>query len=158
MSFALLPLTSPFPLLFSSFCLPVLRSSTAEGGLPSAFSPQSPLSIGSFGQGAVQATRKRTAWELVGNRSGILGEGRRKKEEWRDEATQCDIEANPEAKQKAEMRPKPPQIGRAAASGAGPPPLACPSSPANYNAPANLSRASTTSRYPLPGPFYSLNP
>jgi hypothetical protein len=25
-------------------------------------------------------------------------------EEWRDEATQCDIEANPEAKQKVESR------------------------------------------------------
>jgi hypothetical protein len=72
LSFAPSPLISPFPLLFTSFCHPILRSSTAEGGLSTAFSPQSPLSIGSLGQSALQATRKRSAWEPLGNHSGIL--------------------------------------------------------------------------------------
>ena len=61
MSFALFPLISPFPLLLSSFCV-----------LPSAFSPQSPLSIGSLGRSAPPATRRRSAREAVGNHSGIL--------------------------------------------------------------------------------------
>jgi hypothetical protein len=63
LSFALLPLISPFPFLSSSFCL-----------LPSAFSPQTPLSIGSLGQSALQATRERVAWEALGNHSGILSD------------------------------------------------------------------------------------
>src|ERR1019366_4308213 len=61
LGFALLPRVSSFLLLFPSFCL-----------LPSAFSPQSPLSIGSLGQSALQATRRRIAWEALGNHSGIL--------------------------------------------------------------------------------------
>src|ERR1035437_11106903 len=64
MSFALSPLDSPFRLLFSSFCL-----------LPSAFSPQSPLFVGSFGQSALQAPRRRSGWEAVASRSGILSHG-----------------------------------------------------------------------------------
>ena len=59
----------PLPSI-SSFCLPVLRSDTAEGGLPSAFSPQSRLIFDSLGQSALQACCKRVAWEVLGIHSG----------------------------------------------------------------------------------------